>query len=135
MRTTRTGLCVATEPRWCAWWRSHGATSDGCGKWGVGLGSDEASGASVEDGTVLVVLRAVVLVVVGVRVAAGRFRLRVVKVLFVERSDTLSTQGRVLLWIIRRQRTHDGQTIRVAAKLVNSEALVGAGDGTARLRC
>jgi hypothetical protein len=67
----------------------------------------------------LVVFGTIVLIVVCVVVASNWFRLRVVEVLLVKRSDTLSTLRWVLFWIIRRQRAHDGQTVVTVAELVN----------------
>lgn len=124
MRSTgsRSGLSVASESRWCSRWRSHRAASDRSGEGSIGLSSDEASGVRVVDGTVLVIFRAVVLIVVGVCMAANGFRLRIVKVLFVERSNTLRTLCRVLLGVIRGQRTQDRQTIVVVAKVIDTEA-------------
>jgi hypothetical protein len=134
-RSSRSSLSVASEPRGCAWWRSHRTASDGGGEGSIGLSSNKATGVCVIDSAVLVVLRAVVLIVVGVGVAANGFRLRVVKVFLVERSNTLGTLGRVLLWVIRRQRTQDRQTVSVVAEVIDAEALLVCRQRTLRLRC
>jgi hypothetical protein len=74
----------------------------------------------IEECAVLVVFRTIVLVVVCIVVPSNWLRLRVVEVLLVERSNTLSTLRWILFWVIRRQRAHDGQSVVSVAKFVDS---------------
>jgi len=84
----------------------------------------------VKDWAILVVLRTIILIVVGVGVAANGFRLRIIKVLLVEGSDALSTLCWVSFHVIRGQGAHDGQAVAVVTELINAQTLAGRGQGT-----
>jgi hypothetical protein len=68
------------------------------------MGDNKVTSSRVEHSTVLV-LRTVVLHVIDICVTAGRLRLRLIKVLLVERSNAVRSLFRVLLGVIGRHGT------------------------------
>jgi hypothetical protein len=96
-----------------SWWRSHCPAGDWLGIWA--LSNDKALGFGIIDCTAVVeVLGAIILVVVALnwwfrgtvlRWMVWTMLIRI-KVLFVERTNSICSLFRSLVWVIRRQRAH-----------------------------
>ena len=120
MRATRTS--IASESGRSSRRRCHGATSNRLRIGRIRLSDHEVAVTRVEHGPVLV-LRAIILVVVGIDMTPDRLRLRVIEVLLVERTYAVGSLLRVFFRIIRRERAQaHRQTVSVAAKVIYSEA-------------
>ena len=88
----------ALESRRSAWWRCHGATSEGFGiRWGST--DNEFTTHRIVDSCVPEIFVAVIFVIILNR--QRRPWSRLVKVLFVERSNSVRALLRVVRWVIR----------------------------------